>query len=43
MPPKLAGGVGLRWRLTGQGANVRVDLAAGDEGVELYVLVLEAF
>jgi hypothetical protein len=42
-PPKLAGGVGLRWRLTGQGANVRVDLAAGDEGVELYVLVLEAF
>jgi len=41
--PKAAGGVGLRWRLTGQGANVRVDLAASEEGPELYVLVLEAF
>jgi outer membrane protein assembly factor BamA len=41
--PKVAGGVGLRWRLTGQGANIRVDLAASEEGPELYVLVLEAF
>lgn len=41
--PKVAGGVGLRWRLTGQGANVRVDLAASEAGPSIYVLVLEAF
>lgn len=41
--PKVAGGVGLRWRLTGQGANVRLDLAVSEAGPELYVLVLEAF
>lgn len=40
---KLAGGAGLRWRLTREGANIRVDMAAGDEGVAFYVLVLEAF
>jgi hypothetical protein len=40
---KLAGGAGLRWRLTREGANIRVDLAAGGEGVEAYLLVLEAF
>lgn len=41
--PKLAGGAGLRYRLTDQGANVRVDVAASRFGVQLYVLVLEAF
>jgi hypothetical protein len=41
--PKLAGGVGLRYRLTDEGANVRVDLAASRFGVQVYLLVLEAF
>jgi hypothetical protein len=41
---KLAGGAGLRYRLTPQGANLRVDAAFGpDGGPELYVLLLEAF
>lgn len=40
---KLAGGAGLRWRLTEDGANIRLDVAASKAGVELYVLVLEAF
>ncbi len=41
--PKLAGGAGLRYRLTDEGANIRVDVAASRFGVQLYVLVLEAF
>jgi hypothetical protein len=41
--PKVAGGIGLRWRLTNQGANIRVDLAVSDMGPTAYVLVLEAF
>jgi outer membrane protein assembly factor BamA len=40
---KVAGGGGLRWRLTDPGAHVRADLAAGAEGLELYVTLLEAF
>jgi hypothetical protein len=40
---KIAGGAGLRYRLTRQGANLRLDLAASDEGPALYVLLLEAF
>jgi hypothetical protein len=40
---KAAAGVGLRWRLTAEGANIRLDLAASPSGMELYVLVLEAF
>lgn len=40
---KLAGGAGLRWRLTPDGANIRLDVATSKAGVELYVLVLEAF
>ncbi|MFY3744320.1 BamA/TamA family outer membrane protein [Anaeromyxobacter sp. Red801] len=40
---KASGGAGLRWRLTEDGANIRVDVAASRLGVELYVLVLEAF
>ncbi len=40
---KLAGGAGLRYRLTDAGANIRVDVAASRLGLELYVLVLEAF
>ena len=41
--PKLAGGAGLRYRLTEEGANIRMDVAASRFGVQLYVLVLEAF
>lgn len=41
--PKVAGGVGLRFRLTDAGANIRVDGAFSDAGPQLYVLVLEAF
>jgi hypothetical protein len=40
---KPTGGVGLRYRLTDEGANLRVDVAAGKFGLQLYVLVLEAF
>lgn len=39
----VAGGAGLRFRLTDDGANIRLDVAASRQGVELYVLVLEAF
>jgi hypothetical protein len=41
--PKVAGGAGLRIRLTDAGANIRIDGAISDAGPELYVLVLEAF
>jgi hypothetical protein len=40
---KAAGGLGLRWRLSDEGANIRLDVAASANAVELYVLVLEAF
>jgi hypothetical protein len=40
---KLTGGVGLRYRLTDEGANIRLDVAASRFGVQAYVLVLEAF
>ncbi|HEX9048896.1 MAG TPA: hypothetical protein VF841_00010, partial [Anaeromyxobacter sp.] len=41
---KVAGGAGLRYRLTDQGANLRLDVAlSGVGGVEFYVLLLEAF
>jgi hypothetical protein len=40
---EVAGGVGLRYRLTPEGANVRLDLAVSDAGPQVYVLVLEAF
>ena len=40
---KVAGGVGVRWRLTDEGANIRLDVAVGPAGPELYVLLLEAF
>ena len=41
---KLAGGAGLRYRLTDRGANLRVDAAvSGAGGLEFYVLLLEAF
>jgi hypothetical protein len=39
---KVSAGVGARFRLTREGATLRLDLAAGDEGPELYVLLLEA-
>ncbi|WP_242334983.1 MULTISPECIES: outer membrane protein assembly factor [unclassified Anaeromyxobacter] len=40
---QVTGGAGLRFRLTEEGANIRLDLAASRTGVEVYVLVLEAF
>lgn len=41
--PKLAAGLGARWRLTPGGANLRVDVALGGGGPEVYVVLLEAF
>lgn len=41
--PKLAAGAGARWRLTPGGANLRVDVALGGAGPEVYVVLLEAF
>jgi hypothetical protein len=40
---KVAGGVGARWRVTPAGANLRLDLAVGDMGPQVYVVLLEAF
>ena len=40
---RFAGGVGLRYRLTPEGANIRVDVAQSTAGTEVYVLVLDAF
>lgn len=40
---KVAGGAGLRYRLTREGATLRADLAMADAGPEAYVLLLEAF
>jgi hypothetical protein len=40
---KVAGGAGLRFRLTEEGANLRLDVAGSSAGVEVYVLLLEAF
>ncbi|HEX9307296.1 MAG TPA: BamA/TamA family outer membrane protein [Anaeromyxobacter sp.] len=40
---KVAGGVGLRYRLTPEGANIRLDVAESRAGPEIYVLVLDAF
>ncbi len=40
---KVAAGAGLRYRLTPEGANVRLDLAVSDAGPQVYLLVLEAF
>lgn len=41
--PKLAAGAGARWRLTPGGATLRVDVAVGSTGPEVYVVLLEAF
>ena len=40
---RFAGGVGLRFRLTPEGTNIRFDLAEGGAGWQAYVLLLEAF
>ncbi len=40
---KIGGGAGLRFKLTNEGANLRIDVAAADAGPEVYVLLLEAF
>jgi hypothetical protein len=41
--PKLAAGIGGRYRLTPGGANLRVDVSYGSTGAEFYVVLLEAF
>jgi hypothetical protein len=41
--PRAAGGLGLRYRLTPEGANIRLDAAVSPAGPEVYVLVLDAF
>lgn len=40
---KPAGGLGLRYRLTREGATLRADVAIADAGPEVYVILLEAF
>ncbi len=40
---KAAGGIGLRYRLTDAGVNLRLDLAASRDGPEVYLILLEAF
>jgi outer membrane protein assembly factor BamA len=40
---KVAGGLGLRYRLTPEGANIRLDVAVSKAGPEVYLLVLDAF
>jgi len=40
---KVAGGIGLRYRLTPEGANVRLDFAESAAGPEVYILLLDAF
>ena len=40
---KVAGGAGVRYRLTDEGANVRLDVAASRDGPLVYLLLLEAF
>jgi len=42
-PPRLAGGAGLRFRLTSTGAYLRGDVAYGSDGVQIYFLTMEAF
>ena len=39
----VAGGAGIRYRLTAEGATLRGDDAVADAGPEIYVLLLEAF
>ena len=40
---RFAGGVGLRFRLTPEGTNIRFDVAESSAGLQVYVLLLEAF
>ncbi len=40
---KVAGGAGLRWRVTPAGATLRLDCAVGDAGPQVYFVLLEAF
>jgi hypothetical protein len=40
---RVAGGVGLRFRLTPEGTNIRLDVAESAAGPEVYLLLLEAF
>ncbi len=40
---KVAAGAGLRFRLTREGASIRLDLAGSQAGPEVYAIMLEAF
>jgi hypothetical protein len=40
---RLAGGAGLRFRLTPEGTNIRLDVAESTAGPEVYLLLLESF
>jgi hypothetical protein len=40
---RFAGGAGLRFRLTPEGTNLRLDVAESAAGPEVYLLLLEAF
>jgi hypothetical protein len=42
-PPRFAGGLGLRYRLTATGAYLRFDAAYGEDGLQIYFLTMEAF
>jgi outer membrane protein assembly factor BamA len=40
---RVAGGAGLRFRLTPEGTNIRLDVAESAAGPEVYLVLLEAF
>jgi hypothetical protein len=40
---RFSGGAGLRFRLTPEGTNIRLDVAESSAGAEVYLLLLEAF
>lgn len=40
---RVAGGAGVRYRLTGDGLNIRLDAGAGGEGLAVYFALGEAF
>jgi outer membrane protein assembly factor BamA len=40
---RVAGGAGLRFRLTPEGTNIRLDFAVSAAGPEVYLVLLEAF
>lgn len=40
---RVSGGAGLRFRLTPEGTNIRLDVAESSAGLEVYLVLLEAF